>query len=193
MVAVSKTGKCIILSAPSGAGKTSIAHRLLEERKTLEFSVSACSRSPRNNETNGKDYYFIGIEEFQQKIAENAFLEWEEVYSDHFYGTLKSEVERIWRKNHAVVFDVDVKGGVSLKKQLGKDALSIFIAPPNVEVLVKRLTHRSTESEEEIRLRTNKAEFELSFAPKFDIVVVNDVFENAVQKVLEQVDKFLTE
>lgn len=193
MAELSTKGKCIILSAPSGAGKTSIAKKLLEDYPNLEFSISACSRPPRKNETNEKDYYFLSIEEFKSKIEENAFLEWEEVYPNHFYGTLQSEVERIWAKGNAVIFDVDVKGGINLKNKLGDQALSIFVVPPSIEILLERLKSRSTESQDEIMLRMNKAEFEISYASKFDEIIKNDVFETAIFETEKIINQFLSE
>ena len=144
-------GKLIVISAPSGAGKTSIVHHLLKNMPELSFSVSACSREKRDNETHGKDYYFLGVEGFQNKIKEAAFLEWEEVYENQYYGTLKSEIERIWSEGKTVIFDVDVIGGVNIKKQYPKECLSLFIMPPSVDVLRERLSGRGSESEEEIR------------------------------------------
>ncbi|HLW40381.1 MAG TPA: guanylate kinase, partial [Brumimicrobium sp.] len=163
-----KQGKCIIFSAPSGAGKTSIVHGLLERIDNLAFSVSACSREPRINEEHGKDYYFIGVEGFKQKIQEDAFIEWEEVYKDHFYGTLKEEVDRLWNENKIVIFDVDVYGGINLKKYFKDAALSFFVEPPSIAVLESRLRKRETETEDRIQLRLEKAEEELSKADFFD-------------------------
>lgn len=187
----SKSGKCVIFSAPSGAGKTTIVHRLLAMDIGLEFSVSACSRDPRPNETNGKDYYFLGVEGFKQKIQKKAFIEWEEVYSNNFYGTLRSEIERIWAGNRAVIFDVDVVGGLNLKKQFQENALAIFVQPPSYEELEKRLRHRSTETEEKINQRMEKAQKELSFASEFDHVLINDDLEAAVEKAKALVMQFL--
>lgn len=184
-------GKCIIFSAPSGAGKTTIVHRLLGKNLPLEFSVSACSRAARENEKNGVDYHFLGVEGFKQKIKENAFVEWEEVYPNHFYGTLKSEVERVWKNGNAVIFDVDVVGGLNLKKQFGANALSIFVQAPSVEELKKRLEERSTESNENIQLRIAKASKELQFAHQFDFVLVNDSLENACSRAEKEVRNFL--
>jgi guanylate kinase len=184
-------GKCVIFSAPSGAGKTTIVHHLLTEIKELEFSVSACSREPRHNEINGKDYYFIGVEGFQKKIEEEAFLEWEEVYNDNYYGTLISELERIWKNGHVVIFDVDVVGGLNLKKKLGEYALAVFVQPPSIDALEKRLRHRSTETEEKIQTRLAKAKLELSYANQFDIQLLNDHLETACEEVKKIVKEFI--
>jgi guanylate kinase len=184
-------GKCIIFSAPSGAGKTTIVHALLDAKIGLEFSVSACSREPRPNEIDGKDYYFLGITGFKQKIEEDAFIEWEEVYTNNFYGTLKSEVERIWSDGKAVIFDVDVIGGLNLKRIFGSNALAIFVQPPSYEELEKRLRYRSTESEEKIQQRMSKAHKELSCAPDFDAVLVNDNLEKAIEKAKSMVIEFI--
>lgn len=186
-----KGGKCVIFSAPSGAGKTTIVHRLLAMDLGLEFSVSACSRGPRPNEVDGKDYHFLGIEGFKQKIKEGAFVEWEEVYRDNFYGTLRSEIERIWSEGKAVIFDVDVVGGLNLKKQFQDNALAIFVQPPSYEELEKRLRFRSTETEEKINQRMEKANKELSFAKEFDYILINDDLEKAVEKAKELVVEFL--
>jgi guanylate kinase len=177
------TGKCIIFSAPSGAGKTTLVHKLLESPEQFAFSVSACSREPRENESDGVDYYFIGLENFKQKISENAFVEWEEVYKDNFYGTLKSELIRIWGLNKTVVFDVDVVGGLNLKKVFKENALAIFVNPPNMEILEKRLRGRKTESEEKIQMRISKAKIELDRAAEFDVIIENNILEVAVEKV----------
>lgn len=184
-------GKCIIFSAPSGAGKTTIVHYLLKQDLGLEFSVSACSRDPRDNEVDGKDYYFLGIDGFRKKINENAFVEWEEVYTNNFYGTLKSEMERIWNEGKTVIFDVDVIGGLNLKKQFGDDALAVFVQPPSYDELEKRLRGRSTESEEKINQRMEKANKELSFAEKFDMILINDDLTTACNKAEEVVRRFL--
>ncbi|MDX2359390.1 MAG: guanylate kinase [Crocinitomicaceae bacterium] len=185
-------GKCIIFSAPSGAGKTTIVHHLLKQDLGLEFSVSACSRDPRENEVTGKDYHFLGIELFKQKIQENAFVEWEEVYTNNFYGTLKSEMERIWSEGKTVIFDVDVIGGLNLKKQFADVAFAVFVKPPSYEELEKRLRGRSTESEDKINQRMEKANKELSFAPKFDVILVNDDLKEACEKAEELVKDFLS-
>lgn len=186
-------GKCVIFSAPSGAGKTTIVHRLLAMDIGLKFSVSACSRDPRPNETNGKDYHFLGVEGFKQKIRENAFVEWEEVYSNNFYGTLKSEIDRIWAEEKAVIFDVDVVGGLNLKKQFQEQALAIFVQPPSYDELEKRLRLRSTETEDKISQRMQKAQKELSFAREFDHVIVNDDLEKAIEQARDLVLNFLNE
>lgn len=188
-----KKGKCIIFSAPSGAGKTTIVHFLLKQNLGLEFSVSACSREPRGEEINGKDYYFLGLEGFKEKIKQNAFIEWEEVYTNNYYGTLKSEIERIWNNGHTVIFDVDVIGGLNLKRIFGEQALAIFVKPPSYEELEKRLRFRSTETEDKIRQRMEKANTELSFAKKFDKVLVNDNLETACEKAKNLVEYFLIE
>lgn len=188
---MSQTGKCIIFSAPSGAGKTTIVHALLEANIGLQFSVSACSREPRPNEVDSKDYLFLGIEGFKKKIEEDEFVEWEEVYTNNFYGTLKSEVERIWTAGEAVVFDVDVIGGLNLKRIFGDKALAIFVQPPSYEELENRLRHRSTESEDKIQQRMAKAKKELSYAKDFDFVLVNDHLENAIEKAKKLVVNFI--
>lgn len=186
-----KHEKCVIFSAPSGAGKTTIVRSLLNLGLPLEFSVSACSRPARGHETDGKDYYFIGVEGFKKKIAEGAFVEWEEVYPDHFYGTLKSEVERIWNNGNAVIFDVDVIGGLNLKKQFGDKALAVFVNPPSVQALEDRLRFRSTETEEKIKQRLGKANYELKFINDFDVVVLNDTLEIAIADAEKVVTEFL--
>lgn len=185
-------GKLIIFSAPSGAGKTTIVRYLLEQDFNLAFSVSATSREPRPNEEHGKDYYFISKEEFQQKISNGEFLEWEEVYKGIFYGTLKSEVERIRNEGKNVIFDVDVVGGLNIKKFYGDDALAVFVQPPSVAELRKRLVNRSTEPEEKIAMRIAKAEHEMSFAPQFDVVIVNGKLEEALKEAEKVVSRFLS-
>jgi len=176
-------GKCIIFSAPSGAGKTTLVHKLLESSDHYAFSVSACSREPRENERDGVDYYFIGLENFKEKISENAFVEWEEVYKDNFYGTLKSELIRIWSMGKTVVFDVDVVGGLNLKKVFKNYALAIFVNPPSMQILEQRLRGRKTESEEKIQMRISKAQIEMDRAAEFDAIIENNILEQAVEQV----------
>jgi guanylate kinase len=185
------SGKCVIFSAPSGAGKTTIVHALLDANIGLEFSVSACSRDPRPNEMDGKDYHFLGIDGFKQQIDADAFVEWEEVYTNNFYGTLRSEMERIWENGHTVIFDVDVIGGLNLKKSFGDQALAIFVQPPSYEELEQRLRFRSTETEEKIAQRMSKAKEELGYANKFDHILVNDHLENAIEAAKELVQEFI--
>jgi guanylate kinase len=186
-------GKIIIVSAPSGAGKTTTVKHLLQQNFGLEFSVSATSRQPRPGETNGKDYYFIPESEFRQKIENREFLEWEEVYEGNLYGTLKSEVIRILNLGKSVIFDVDVVGGLNIKKIYGNDALAIFITPPSVEELEKRLKKRSTETEEKINTRIAKAKKEMEFADQFDVIIVNDVLSTALADAEKAVAGFLSE
>jgi guanylate kinase len=188
---VKNKGKCIIFSAPSGAGKTSIVKYLLKQDLKLEFSVSACSRSPRINEIHGKDYYFFSVEEFKQKIKKNEFVEWEEVYKNNFYGTLKSEIERIWSKGNTVIFDVDVIGGLNIKKLFKNQALSVFVQAPSIDELEKRLRYRSTETEEKILIRISKAKQELEKSKEFDEILVNDNFELACKDAYNLVSNFL--
>jgi len=184
-------GKFIIVSAPSGAGKTSIVRRLMEAGLGLEFSVSAASRKPRAGESDGKDYYFISADEFRNKIINEELLEWQEVYKDQYYGTLKSEVQRIWEKGHHVLFDVDVQGGMNLKAMYPEISLSLFIMPPSPEELEKRLRLRSTENEESLKKRLDKAGQEISFAKQFDKIIINDKLEDAVQQSINEVSQFL--
>ncbi|MBI1836549.1 MAG: guanylate kinase [Flavobacteriia bacterium] len=189
-MSTAKTGKCVIFSAPSGAGKTTIVHHLLGQNLDLEFSISACSREPRPNEINGKDYHFLGVDGFQKAINENAFIEWEEVYTANYYGTLKAEIERIWEKEKIVIFDVDVIGGLNLKRIFGANALAIFVQPPSYDELEKRLRHRSTETEDKIQQRMSKAKTELTHADEFDFVLVNDDLEKACLKAKELILDF---
>lgn len=184
-------GKLIIFSAPSGAGKTTIVKHLLQQDLNLEFSVSATSRGMRHTETDGKDYYFLSADEFRKKIENDEFLEWEEVYPGTYYGTLKTEVERIRNKGSHVVFDVDVVGGSNIKKFYGSDALAVFIQPPSVEELRKRLVSRSTDAPEVIEKRVAKAEYELTFANKFDVIIVNDELGKACKEAEERVRNFI--
>jgi guanylate kinase len=184
-------GKLVIISAPSGAGKTTIVNHLLKKRVGLKFSISATTRKPRGKEKNGKDYYFISVSEFREKIKNNEFIEWEEVYRDHLYGTPKSEIERIWSDKQHVLFDVDVKGGINLKNIFGNKAISIFIMPPSVNELKKRLTGRATDDKEKIRVRVEKALEEMKLADQFDNIVINDNLEVAQREVFKIVRSFL--
>ncbi len=186
-----KNGKIIIFSAPSGAGKSTLIGHLLKRFPQLEFSISATSRAPRGSEVNGKEYYFLSNEEFKNKVAAGEFVEWEEVYAGTCYGTLRSELERIWNKGHVIVFDVDVKGGVNLKKIFGDDALSIFIMPPSVEELRRRLEKRGTDAPETIAKRVAKAEEEITYAPLFDKIVVNDSLETAIADAIRITESFI--
>lgn len=183
--------KMVIFSAPSGAGKTTIVRSVLEAGLDLEFSISACSRPKRETELDGKDYYFLGVEGFKKKIAEDAFLEWEEVYKDHFYGTLRSEVDRIWDKGHHVIFDLDVYGGINIKKQYGDRALAVFVMPPSLDILEQRLRGRSTDPEESIQKRLKKAIHEIDKAGEFDITLINDELETAIKEAISMVKEFL--
>ena len=183
--------KVVIFSAPSGSGKSTIVSHILKLHPELEFSVSAASRAPRGEEKNGVAYWFISADEFRKRIADGEFVEYEEVYPGSYYGTLKSEVERIWDKGNAIIFDVDVKGGVNLKKYFGDRALSIFIQAPSVEVLRQRLIGRGTDSPEAIERRVAKAAEEMTYADKFDHIVVNDNLQKAYADAEELVDDFL--
>lgn len=180
--------KVIIFSAPSGAGKTTIVKHFLQLYPNWSFSISATTRPSRNNEENGTDYYFLNEEEFKYKIDNQEFVEWEEVYSGRYYGTLKSELERIWAQNKIVIFDVDVKGGINLKKIFGSQALSIFISPPSIEVLKDRLINRKTETEETLKIRVKKAEEEMTFASQFDKIIINDLLEHAINEIIKQIE-----
>jgi len=190
---IKKTGKVLIFSAPSGSGKTTIVRHLLKQNYSFGFSVSATSRMPRATEENGKDYYFLSTEDFKKKIDNGDFLEWQEVYSGTFYGTLKSEVERIRNNGENVLLDIDVVGGINVKKIYKDNSLSVFIKAPSLTELEKRLRSRSTDSEEIIRKRIDKAEYELGFAPEFDVILINDKLEDALIKSDEIVQKFLNE
>lgn len=184
-------GKLVIFSAPSGSGKTTIVRELLKHFPQFEFSISATSRQPRGQEQNGIDYYFMTNEEFRQRVERDEFVEWEEVYQGTCYGTLKSEMERIWSKGNVIIFDVDVMGGINLKKLFGEDACSMFIMPPSVEELERRLRGRGTDSEETIQKRIAKAEFELSKSPEFDFTVVNDDLQVAIDEAKAIINNFL--
>ena len=186
-----KNGKIIIFSAPSGSGKSTLIGHLLKRFPQLEFSISATSRAPRGSEVNGKEYYFLSNEEFKNKVAAGEFVEWEEVYAGTCYGTLRSELKRIWDKGHVIVFDVDVKGGVNLKKIFGDDALSIFIMPPSVEELRRRLEKRGTDTPETIAKRVAKAEEEITYAPLFDKIVKNDSLETAIADAIRITESFI--
>ncbi len=183
--------KAIIFSAPSGAGKTTLVQYLLKQNLPLEFSVSACSRKPRGQEKDGQDYHFLTPEVFKSKIEEGAFAEWEEVYNGMFYGTLNCELEGIWEKGNKVVFDVDVVGGIKLKDKFKDQALSVFIAPPSLEVLEQRLIGRGTDNPQDIAKRLSKAQEELAQKKAFDLVVVNNNLEQACAQVLKEVMDFL--
>lgn len=184
--------KIIILTAPSGAGKTSITRHLMKTfPEKLAFSISAATRKARGNEKDGIDYYFISEKEFNQKIQENAFIEWEMVYEGKYYGTLRSELERIWNLGRVPVLDIDVKGAIHVQQQYPESVLSIFIKPPSVDELRKRLLSRGTETEESLQARVNKASYELTFTHSFDHVIVNDVLENACKQAEELVREFL--
>ncbi|MBO5549505.1 MAG: guanylate kinase [Prevotella sp.] len=186
-------GKMLIVSAPSGSGKSTIVNWLMKEHPELKlyFSISCTSRAPRGTEQNGVEYFFLTPEEFRQRIENNEFLEYEEVYENRFYGTLKQQVENQRNQGQNVVFDVDVKGGVNIKKYYGDEALSLFIQPPSVEELRKRLVGRATDTQEAIEERLAKAEYELTFASQFDRIIVNDDLETAKQEALQVVKEFL--
>lgn len=186
-------GKLIIFAAPSGSGKTTIVRHLLSKfPNNLEFSISATTREKRVGEVNAKDYYYLSLEDFKKKIANNEFLEWEEVYAGTRYGTLRAEVERIWAKGKAVIFDIDVEGGLNLKNQFKQDALSVFVMPPSIKILEERLNSRSTDSPESIARRVAKAEKELKTAELFDCFILNEVLEEALEKAEEVVANFLS-
>lgn len=187
-------GKLVIFSAPSGSGKSTIVNELLKEDCCkLQFSISATTRSPRGEEKHGEEYYFLSIDEFKQKIKRDEFLEWEEVYAGCFYGTLKSEIERITSQGNNIIFDIDVVGGVNIKKMFGDNALALFIQPPSIEELKNRLINRGTDSVETIQKRLDKAEFEMTFANKFDNTIVNDVLDKAIKETKETLTFFLKE
>ena len=186
------TGKAFIFSAPSGSGKTTIVKHLLENNSNLEFSISACTRDKRGRtEQDGQDYYFLSPEEFKRKIDEDGFIEWEEVYPGNFYGTLKSEIDRIWESGKSVIFDVDVKGGLSLKKYFGDKAMAVFVKIPSIDVLTERLSSRGSESEDSLSQRLYKAKFEMEFEDQFDVTVLNNELESALTDAERVVDDFL--
>jgi guanylate kinase len=185
------TGKLVIISAPSGAGKTTIVKHLLDSGLNLSFSISATTRQLRGNEKDGVDYFFLTLQEFKKRVENNEFVEWEEVYEGMMYGTLKSELERIWANGRHVLFDVDVKGGISLKKKFGTDSIAIFVMPPSVIELENRLVKRETDSPEKIRIRVEKAKEEMKLANQFDAIIVNHQLDRAKKEVQETVSSFL--
>ena len=188
-----KEGKLIVFSAPSGSGKTTIVHHLLKQKAlNLEFSVSATSRKPRGEEKEGVDYYFISVEKFKTHIKNNDFLEWEEVYRDTFYGTLNSEVERIWKLGKNVIFDIDVVGGLRIKKKYPDITLAVFVKPPSVDELKIRLKNRKTESDEKINMRIAKASIEMATAPQFDHIIVNDELSKALYEAEDLVAEYIS-
>jgi guanylate kinase len=185
------SGKLVIISAPSGAGKTTIVKHLLDSGLKLSFSVSATTRPLRGTEMDGVDYFFLTVAEFKRRIGNNEFVEWEEVYKDLFYGTLKCELERIWAEGHHVIFDVDVKGAINLKKKFGNDSIAIFVMPPSVEELENRLIKRGTETIEKVRMRVEKAKDELNLSNQFDTIIVNHQLDKAKEEALKIVKSFL--
>jgi guanylate kinase len=188
----SKKGKLIVFSAPSGSGKTTIVRHLLkQEELNLEFSISATSRDKRGEEIHGKDYYYLSLEDFKSKIKSDAFLEWEEVYRDNFYGTLKAEVERIWALGKNVIFDIDVSGGLRIKRKFPEETLALFVKPPDLNELVRRLKDRGEETEDKISMRVAKAPAELATAPLFDTIIVNDNLEKALGEAYTLVSEFI--
>ena len=186
-----KAGKLIVISAPSGSGKTTLCDFLLKKIDHLSFSISATSRKPRGNEINGKHYYFLSSLEFKNKIKKNEFIEYEQVYENLFYGTLNSELKRLWSLNKNILFDLDVKGGINLKKKFPENTLSIFIKPPSLKILEQRLELRNSESKTIIQSRINKAKKEILFSEKFDIVITNDNLEEAKKQLLKSVLNFI--
>ncbi|WP_298754054.1 guanylate kinase [uncultured Psychroserpens sp.] len=189
-----KKGKLIVFSAPSGSGKTTIVRHLLKQKElNLEFSISATSREKRGKEIHAKDYYFLSLKEFKNKIKADEFLEWEEVYRDNFYGTLKTEVERIWAKGKHVIFDIDVSGGLRIKKKFPEETLAIFVKPPDLNELIIRLKERGEESESKISMRVAKAPAELATAPLFDEIVLNKDLDKALENAYDLVSNFINE
>jgi guanylate kinase len=184
--------KSVLFCGPSGSGKTTIVHHLLKTNPQLSFSISATTRPKRNNETNGIDYHFLSVEEFKMRISANEFIEWEEVYKDRFYGTLKSEIEKIWQQNKAVLFDVDVEGGLNIKNKLKGSLLTVFVQPPSLDELHRRLEQRQTETPESLKVRIEKSDNEMTYANRFDKVIVNDNLETAQKEAQGLVEKFLT-
>lgn len=187
----SSNNKVIIFSAPSGSGKSTIVNHLLSKYPFLEFSISATSRAPRGEEKHGKEYFFFSTEEFEKLISQDAFVEYEEVYKGSYYGTLKSEIERIWAKGHTILFDIDVKGGVNLKKIFGNAAMAVFVKPPCVEELRKRLIGRGTDTPEAIEKRVAKAAEELTYEKYFDVILVNDRLEESLAEAEGLIDSFV--
>jgi len=191
---MNKKGKLIVFSAPSGSGKTTIVRHLLKQKElNLEFSISATSREKRGNEVDGKDYYFLTAKAFKNKIKADEFLEWEEVYRDNFYGTLKTEVERIWKLGKHVIFDIDVSGGLRIKRKFPNETLAIFVKPPSIDELKIRLKKRKTENADKINMRVAKASAELATAPLFDKVVVNEDLDKALEEAYTLVDAFVND
>ncbi|MEX1383590.1 guanylate kinase [Lutibacter sp.] len=187
-----KEGKLIVFSAPSGSGKTTIVHHLLKQPElNLDFSISATSRAPRGTEIDGKDYYFISAEKFKKHIKKDHFIEWEEVYTDNYYGTLKKEIQRIWKLGKHVIFDIDVVGGLNIKKQFPTQTLAVFVQPPSIKEMERRLRNRKTDSEEKIKERVAKAEKELNYAKEFDVILVNDNLEEAKKEAYKLIEKFI--
>lgn len=185
-------GKLIVFSAPSGSGKTTIVRHLLKHQELkLDFSISATSREPRGNEVHGQDYYFLSLKDFKQKIKNDEFLEWEEVYRDNFYGTLKSEVERIWKKGKHVIFDIDVVGGLDIKNIYPERTLAVFVKPPSIEELKIRLKKRKTESDDKISMRVAKASIELATAPQFDLIIENNHLGTALKEAYNLVSNYV--
>lgn len=187
-----KEGKLIVFSAPSGSGKTTIVHYLLSQPTlNLDFSISATSRKSRGKEVNGVDYYFISLKDFQKHVKNDDFIEWEEVYSNNYYGTLKKEVERIWELGKHVIFDIDVVGGLNIKNKFPEQTLAIFVQPPSIDEMERRLRNRKTDSEEKIKERVAKAEKELKYAKDFDVILVNDDLEKAKKEAFKLVENFI--
>lgn len=187
------TGKIIIITAPSGSGKTTLVKRLLATHPKLAFSISACTRQPRPNEVHGKDYYFYSVEEFKELIAKDAFVEWEMVYTGKYYGTLKSEVERIWNNNQVPLVDIDVQGGIAIQKKYPDTSISLFIQAPSIEELRRRLEKRGTETPETLEERIKKAKDELTYAPQFDTIIINNDLEQATQDLISTINDFISE
>lgn len=188
------SGKAIIFSAPSGAGKTTIVNHLINSRKDLGFSISACTRDKRGRtEVDGVDYYFLTVDDFTKKISDNEFVEWEEVYEGNFYGTLKKEIERIWNSGKHVIFDVDVKGGIKLKEYFGDKAIAVFVRVPSIDILEERLKRRNSESSSSLSQRLYKAKFEMTFEAKFDVTLVNENLAESLKKAESIVDNFLNQ